>query len=179
MTAQIPDTVWYQKRQYALAGISGCGLFDPREHDIRVGMISTACWRGYLCEYTVEDDQLFLTALELGAAKPPDELFGARVRLGGTAAYWPIRVRQPFTGGLLLGAGFIEELYVHMGYHPAWKYKTVLELTFDDGRLDAMHDRSQPMAQRRAAQGSLTPTDLRDLDAWIDITFDHSYFPMW
>jgi hypothetical protein len=82
-------------------------------------------------------------------------------------------------GGLLLGAGFIEELYVHMGYHPAWKSKTVLELTFDDGRLDAVHDRSEPMAQRRAAQGSLTPTDLRDLDAWIDITFDHSYFPMW
>jgi hypothetical protein len=179
MTAQFSDVVLYEKRRYALAGISGSGLFDPSEHDIRVRMISTACWRGYLCEYTVEDNQLFLTALQLGAAQPPEEVFGAHVQPGATAVYRPIRVRQPFTGGLLLGAGFIEELYVHMGFHPAWKYKTVLELTFDDGRLDAAHDRSEPMAQRRAAQGSLKPTDLRDVEAWIDITFDHTYLPIW
>jgi hypothetical protein len=179
MTAQISDDVVYQDTRYDLAGIGGWGLFDPGEHGLHVGMISTACWRGFICEYAVEEGHLFLTSLQIGAAEPPDELFGARVRMGDRApTYSPIRVPQTFTGGLLLGLGFIHELYVHMGYHPAWKYQTVLELTFDEGRLEIAKDRSELMAQRRAAQGSLSPTDPRDIDAWVEMTFDHSYPPM-
>jgi hypothetical protein len=192
MTAQIPDTVVYRGQgNHALVGISGSGLFDPSEHGLRVGMISTACWRGFLCEYTVEDGQLFLTVLELGMAEPPTELFGAHVRRGRAAVYRPIRVRQPFTGGLLLGDGFIHELYVHMGHQPAWKYTTVLELTFDDGQLTAVHDRSELMARRRATyatrasidplQGAnpLHPTDPLAPDAWTDdIALAHGYSPM-
>jgi hypothetical protein len=117
-------------------------------------------------------------------------LFGASVRLGEEAAeYWPIRVRQPFTGGLLLGAGFIRELYVHMGHQPAWKYTEVLELTFDDGRLTLVHDRSELMGQRRAAKGTATdplpstdplhPTDPLQPDPWSDdMALDHGYSPM-
>lgn len=192
MTAQISDLVIYQGTQYALTGISGWGLFDPHEHGLQVGMISTGCWRGYLCEYTVEDDQLFLTSLQVGAADPPSELFGARVRLGDDAPqYRPIRARQAFTGGLLLGAGFIWNLYVHMGHQPAWKYTSVLELTFDDGRLAAVHDHSELMAYRRAAHAAHTPTDPLDPtdplhptdplapDPWIDdMALEHGYSPM-
>jgi hypothetical protein len=186
MTGQIPDRVVYQEREYALAGIGGQGLFDPTEHGLQVYSITTACWRGYLCEYSVEDDQLFLTALRVGAAAPPDELFGAPVRLGDqAAAYGPIRVRQPFTGGLLLGAGFIEELYVHMGHQPAWKYTEVLELTFDDGRLVAVNDHLQLMARRRAECSTPTPTDPihptdpLQPDPWADdLALEHGYSPM-
>jgi hypothetical protein len=192
MTAQIPDTVVYRGHgEYALVGISGYGLFDPGEHGLRVGMIGTACWRGLLREYTVEDGQLFLTALELGVTEPPAELFGAHVRRGRAAVYRPIQVRQPFTGGLLLGARFIHDLYVHMGHQPAWKYATVLELSFDDGQLASEHDRSELMARRRATyatrtsidplQGSnpLHPTDPLAPDAWTDdIALAHGYSPM-
>jgi hypothetical protein len=177
MTAQIHDVVVHRKRQYALTGVDGRGLFDPVEHGLRVQMIHTACWRGYLCEYTVEDKQLFLTALEVGMAEPPRELFGAPARVGGAiAAYWPIRVRQPFTGGLLLGAGFIQELYAHMGFAPAWKYRRVLELTFGDGRLLGVKDHSKVVARRRAGRGTLTPTD--PFDPWMHAVFDHRYPPL-
>jgi hypothetical protein len=190
MTAQIPDTVTYGHVEYALAGASG-GLFDPSEYGLQVGMINTACWRGFLCEYTIEDDELFLTAVELGIAEPPAELFGAHLRQGPAAVYRPIGVRQPFTGGVLLGAGFIQELYVHMGHQPAWKYTTLLELSFDDGRLTDVHDRSELMARRRAAYATRTsiepppeptplhPTDPLAPDAWVDDeALDHMYFPM-
>jgi hypothetical protein len=30
MTAQIPDTVEYDGRSYAIVGVDGSGLFDPR-----------------------------------------------------------------------------------------------------------------------------------------------------
>ena len=125
------------------------------------------------------NDQLFLTALQLGMAEPPSQVFGADLRLDdGAAVYSPLRVTQPFTGGVLLGAGFIPELYVHMGHHPAWKFTEVLELLFEDGRLSAVADRSELMAQRRAAQGTLSPTDPHDFDIWIETTFDRSYPPM-
>jgi hypothetical protein len=143
MTAQIADSVVYQNRWYDLAGFNGLGLFDPVGEGLRVHAMSTGCWRGYICEFTVEDACLFLSGLELGLTEPPGELFGA-----------------------------------HMGHHPAWKYANVLELIFDDGSLTAVHDRSELMAQRRAAQGTLSPKDLRDLDVWIDTTFDRTYPPM-
>jgi hypothetical protein len=36
-----------------------------------------------------------------------------------------------------------------MGFHPAWKYKTVIELIFDAGVLKEEFDRSERMAEIR------------------------------
>jgi hypothetical protein len=170
MTAQVDDVVVFRGRMYALIGVDGRGLFEPGEHGLQVRMITTACRRGYVCEYAVEIDQLFLTAVRLGMAEPPTQLFGADVCfIGNAATYSPIRVPLPFAGGLLLGACFIHDLYVHMGHHPVWKYTEVLELLFDEGRLGEVCDRSELMAQRRA-----TP---RDFDTWIETAFGRSYPP--
>ena len=49
----------------------------------------------------------------------------------------------------MLGARFIDELYLLMGHQPAWKYTRVLELTFNDGRFATVNDRSELMARRR------------------------------
>ena len=50
-------------------------------------MVDPVCGRGHAQRslYTVEDDQLFLTALQLGAAKPPGDRFGAYVRQSAVA----------------------------------------------------------------------------------------------
>jgi hypothetical protein len=137
-----------------------------------VRAMTTACRRGHVCEYAVEDDHLFLTALRLGMAEPPTQLLGADPRfIGSAATYSPIRVPLGFTGGLLLGARFIHDLYAHMGNHRAWRYAEVLELLFDKGLLGEVADRSKLMAQRRAAP--------RHFDSWIEATFDRRYPPMW
>ena len=175
MTAQIHDSVFYDGADYSLVGVGGAGLFDPAEHGLAVRMIHTACWRGYICGYTVDEEELFLTSLQVGMDDPPAKLFGARVQTGSGTVYAPIREPVQFTGGLLLGAGFLRELYVHMGFHPAWKYERVVELLFDNGELTAAHDRSAAMAQRRSAQGSLQPTDPKDTKDWIETAFDRNY----
>jgi hypothetical protein len=177
VTAQISDQVHYREKVYDLVGIDGYGLFDPADEGLTVRMISTACWRGYICVYRVVDDRLLLTALALGMDSPPDELFGATPLSNrhGETWYGPIAVPVNFTGGLLLGAGFLRELYVHMGFHPAWKYRCVYELIFDHGRLVAAYDRSEAIAQRRAAQGALQPEREEDVTAWVEETFDRSY----
>ncbi|HEX3757451.1 MAG TPA: hypothetical protein VHW23_02050 [Kofleriaceae bacterium] len=60
-----------------------------------------------------------------------------------------------FTGGLLLGGDFIRELYVHMGFQPAYKYKRVVELTFEHGGLQAARDHSEAIARYRDQLGEV------------------------
>ena len=63
--------------------------------------------------------------------------------------YVGVNMRLDYTGGLLFARGFLQELYVHMGFHPAWKYTGVVELAFDNGVLQRQFDRSERMAEIR------------------------------
>jgi hypothetical protein len=147
MTTQIEDVVVFGGRMYALVGVNGPGLFEPGEHGLQVHMTTPACRRGYVCEYATQDERLVLTGLRLGLAEPPARLFGAEVRMIGSAAtYSPIRVPLPFSGGLLLGAAPRHDLDVLMRRHPVWKYTEILELLVDNGRLVDVFDRSDLLA---------------------------------
>ena len=58
MTAQIHDSCAYHGQTYSITGVNGRGLFDPADHHIEPEPHSTACWRGYHCDYVVEDERL-------------------------------------------------------------------------------------------------------------------------
>jgi len=45
---------------------------------------------------------------------------------------------------LLIGAGYVDIGWLHMGFRPAFGYRRVWELLVDAGRLIAAHDRSAP-----------------------------------
>jgi len=209
MTAQISDTVRYRGKDFALAGINGFGLFDPIEHGVTPVGISTACYRGFYCTYQVADGGLLLIEvhLSLGAEEEAaaargegPALFGRIPRRytqhgyrrellsGKVETSWESdelrvdRIREPiaYTGGLLLGDDFIREMYVHMGFHPAYKFREVHELVFDDGRLIEEHDRSEQMAEFRAmlSPGSLEPemgASREDIERWIERSFSQRY----
>jgi hypothetical protein len=209
MTAQISDTFRFRDKPRALAGINGSGLFDPAQHGIQPVMISTACWRGYYSAYEVADSALFLTEIHLGlgegdtaaaARGEGPKLFGkvprrytehghrTNLRTGEVTTSWEssdfrvggLREVVPFTGGLLLGDDFIEEMYVHMGYHPAYKFRVVHELVFDCGRLVEEHDRSAQMAEFREmlSSRSLEPgsgASRAEIEEWIRRCFSLEY----
>jgi hypothetical protein len=163
MTAQIPDTVEYGKDVYAIAGGRGEGLFSPADHGIEPAMISTACWRGFLCRYRIEEEELRLAGLEVGLPDGKPDGIGALPALFGRKAAWAedrycavyedLGVSVLFTGELLLARDFIEELYVHMGFHPAYKYREVLKVRHDKGRLMEIRDLSKNMANLRKKIG--------------------------
>ena len=194
MTAQINDTCFHRKLDFAVAGISGPGLFDPASIGVQPVSMSTACWRGYVAHYSILDSELFLTSLHIGlpkddsirarAGKGP-ELFGVLPiadRFSGFL-YEGFQSRVAFTGGLLLADDFIRELYVHMGFHPAWKYKNVREVIFDGGRVTDDYDRSTQMAAARAkfldetkrSAGRLDEPTHGDIQAWIERCFTRDY----
>jgi hypothetical protein len=209
MTAQISDTFRYRGQAHALAGINGSGLFDPVQHGIRPAAVSTACWRGYHCRYEVADGMLLLTEVYLGLGEEDlataergegPKLFGKvpkRCTVGGIRSepgagaveidrdspefgVDGLREIVAFTGGLLLGDDFVEEMYVHMGFHPAYKFRIVHELIFAGGRLTAEHDRSAQMAEFREMLSSrpLEPgadASRTELAEWIKQCFSLEY----
>ena len=92
--------------------------------------------------------------------------------------YENVNLPIDFTGGLLLGRDFIEELYVHMGFHPAWKYREVHELVFENGVLQSQKDCSQDLKQVRLnLAGKDRPTSNSDDDVkrWIGDCFSLKY----
>ena len=203
MTAQIPDIVTYRGQQYSVAGIQGAGLFKPEDHGFVAQAFSTACWRGFHCEYSVEDAALFLEQVSIGLSE--DDFIGGAQVFGRAfesytfeakklekGAWVPVtamahdkRVRglhQPmrFSGGLLLGGEFIREMYVHMGFHPAHKFRVVHELIFEDGNLLKAFDRSEEMANFRKAMTSDPGLPERrpskqEIEEWIKSTFSLDY----
>ena len=197
MTAQIHDRFQFRGEAFALAGISEGELFDPSLLDLQPIGCCTACYRGYVATFAVTDARLVLDALSvsLGSSTILDN-----GRLGpainGVFARGPkekydwfshhyrgLNYHLEYTGGLLLADGFLQEFYVHMGFHPAWKYKRVIELVFDGGILRQSTDRSEQMAElrdrlrdsdgldnpeRRAARHN-------DIAKFIDESFDRRY----
>lgn len=150
----------FRQRRYRLAGVSGSGLFDPSEVGLEARSTSTANWRGFHCEYAVEGSQLVLDTVHIGLEQP-SKLFTREPAWDERAHCWVFdSLGHPisFTGGLLLGEGFIEDLAVHMGFHPAWKYETVLELGFRNGQLTQVADQSEAARQFRS---TLQPGDLK------------------
>jgi hypothetical protein len=96
--------------------------------------------------------------------------------------YEGLNYHLEYSGGLLLADEFIESLYVHMGFHPAWKYKTVIELVFDAGVLKQEFDRSERMAEiremvsksRKKESSSEMPSE-EEIKQFVERAFDRSY----
>jgi hypothetical protein len=164
----MPDHVVLRERTYAIAGVDGEGLFDPSEAGLSPVPSCTACQRGYVCRYAVRDDQLVLDGLKIslvhlveGELEPRrgPRIHGVEPKTPGEGhvlfnnVYEGLALPIPFTGAMLVGDDFVQELYRHMGFHPAWKYRTVLELSFEEGHLVVERDVSEKMAAVRRAKG--------------------------
>jgi hypothetical protein len=182
MTAQIPDLVIFEGREYSIAGVKGPGLFHPADHGLLPRATSTANWRGFVCRYVVDEGRLTLDRVAIGLEEEAN-LFGRAPRRderSGTYLFERLAGPVPFTGRLLLGDGFIQNLYVHMGFHPAWKFEHVQEFAFEDGRLTEATDLSEAAQRFRlsVAAGELRPSvGSGRLEDWIEDTFSLDYDP--
>ncbi len=163
MTAQIHDRFRYQDATYSVSGISERKLLDPSQLDLEPASTQTACWRGYQAVFAISDSRLVLDTLHVNLLRPGAGYIRQEgPPINGVSPTGPdgeddwfnnhyvgICYHLDYTGGLLLADGFIWELYVHMGFHPAWKYEKVIELIFDNGVLEHEFDRSERMARTR------------------------------
>jgi len=171
-------------------------LFDPSEHGLTPRPRSTACHRGFFCAYAIDDERLVLRDLFISLGIDPESssadqdsplLFGKYPVYSSDEcchAYRSLNAPISFTGGVLLGEGFIQDLYVHMGFQAPHTYRTVHELIFERGLLTEQQDLSDEMARIRQEQcrtedepcGEAPPPPGgrkgEDLVRWIQSTFD-------
>jgi hypothetical protein len=196
VTAQISDTFRYRKDEYELAGISEGELFEPSLLGLEPAGTCSACWRGYQAVFGLSGSRLILDELHVNLlADPRGERRQEGPELNGVKPTGPVSEHDWFnnhyehlayhleyTGGLLLADGFIDELYVHMGFHPAWKYERVFELIFDAGTLKREFDRSEQMAEIRARVGDSSEAgdpgrmpSRAEIARFVEQAFDRKY----
>ncbi|MGE5464879.1 MAG: hypothetical protein ACM3PS_16065 [Syntrophothermus sp.] len=184
MTAQIHDSFLFEDRKLSIAGVNGGELFHPAEHGMQPMPRITSCWRGHVCTYNIQDNHLVLHTLQVNLDQQGPAINNVRpvFSTGSTFNndYQALGLLMDFTGGLLVAEGFIQQLYVHMGFHPARKYETVLELSFSKGEVLEIRDVSRQMAELRhkRTQQSQQPgreASGQEVNVWIASTYERSY----
>jgi hypothetical protein len=153
MTAQISDTFIFEGKEHFLIGIRGGDLIPPEQFGMQPEKLSTACYRDFFSTYEVADDELYLQELTLREAnnnyKPINGILAEKQEYQAT--YHNLKFRVPFSGKLRLGRDFVKELYIHMGFQKPTAFKTVYDLTLEDGRVVEIKDRSEEMEKKRGA----------------------------
>lgn len=196
MTAQFHDTILFNEKVFSIVGVNGTGLFTPASIGVMPFPTITACWRGYVCHYKITSNKLFLNELQLSLGldeltegerkfvpQSGPEINGVKPHKSGifNNNYEGLSLEIPFTGGILAGHGFLQELYIHMGFHPAWKYQTVFELLFEDGDTREIRDVSKGIEQiRKKMRAAPLKPDIRqsskqEVEEWIEKTFRLDY----
>lgn len=202
MTAQIGDIYKHKNKQYTLVALSGKLPFNPKDFGMEPQMSSTACWRGYWCQYAIEDDILTLDELYLcnhdgkfppinGVTADEEEFEEETVyskngeekcmipKYHGHRAYKKINLLIPYTGKILVGKDFIQDYYIHMGFQRYWAYKQLIEFVFEDGILVETNDYSE-LAKNKRKQLKENNTNPRypengNIPAFVEDSFSPDY----
>lgn len=162
MTAQIADPCFLRGRRYNLVGTSGGPLFEPKDHGMIALPMSSARWCGYRATYVIADGAIVLRDLEITVLSGEPVLNGMAPRTSdGDLHYAGVNLPLAYTGGVLLGDGFIKELGRRIG-HPACKYRRVIEVVLEAGRVAKERDVSAEIAEIRARLSQ--PQKVRDVD---------------
>lgn len=167
MSAQIEDVFRVNDQDYKLIAMSALIPFVPQDYGLNPQYRSTACWRGYWCEYNINLSSLFLQNLYMynsenhypdinGVSVSPQtyhEVIGYSYKNGprkllredhsGHRKYENVNLRIPFTGRILVGDRFIQEYYIHMGFQRSWAYEVLKEFVFEQGNLKETNDYSE------------------------------------
>ncbi|MCE7748923.1 MAG: hypothetical protein GPJ51_11030 [Candidatus Heimdallarchaeota archaeon] len=177
MTGQIPDSFLYEGEVYSLIGIEEEEPFSPLDYDIMPEMASTACWRGFVLYYKLDDNYLTLQDMQLNTqeAKKINGVKPMKTKDMFKFHYQDLNLKLDYTGKLLIARDFIDEMYVHMGFQRPIAFRKVVELDFNNGELLSVNDLSEQMENRRnksPADGA-RPKTMKDKDVknWIKDTF--------
>ncbi len=187
MTAQMPDSFSYKDEEYVLIGLKGSNLFQPNDYGVFPIMASTACYRGFVASYLVTEEQLILTGFMLRSQEEELKEIADRAAvklkspMGFNFMYRDLNLPIDFTGFILLGKDFINEMYVHMGYQRPIAYRIVIEFQFKKGKLIAKNDFSELITKLRKedpSKGAIPSYDETTME-WIEQLFSLDYHFPW
>lgn len=158
MTSQVSNTIGFQSNLYVVVDASNGYLFEPEALGFRPISLSTACYRGFICEYTIENDQLFLQNLEIStgvvdkksrrpALDPLPELGHVKPNLDYSEVqdcagrYENLRMPLAYSGSFLASRNKDNQYDYRMrGCARAWDYDTTILINTDSGKVASICD---------------------------------------
>jgi len=156
MTAQAHDHVVFNKEYFSIVGVAGGPLVTPEQFGMKGESWSTDLYRGFYANYELTKSGLFLNELRIIMMErkylPIDGVLPEKATGDNEFAYPTYRnlkVPVPFTGQIRLARDFIGECYVHMGFQSPTAFRTVYDLTLENGRMVKLKDRSKDMEKKR------------------------------
>ncbi|MHA1987824.1 MAG: hypothetical protein ACW98D_14405 [Promethearchaeota archaeon] len=181
MTNQIPDEFIFIDKPFSLVGLKGQKLLTPENFGINPYFSCTACWRGYVMKYVFENDFLILDAMQVNTNDPP-KINGIEPKLGGRLfkyIYENLNYKTNFTGKVLLAKDFIQSMYVHMGFQRPIAFKTVIEITVENGEIISLKDLSMKIEEIRSQDvnngAHPSSNSQKDIEEWVKQTFSLDY----
>ena len=159
MTMQILDTLLYEGEEYEMIDWSAPLGFDPGDYGLRPRGLNTANHRGFCGEWEIVDGALTLMRLIVNDSLdnyPPvngrEAMFGAAPPFWGYHVYHAVGIVPDFTGTMVIGRARRNSPFHIGGRSARSSFKTVLEITFENGRLTGARDVSTTTFEEYANQ---------------------------
>ena len=155
MTAQVEDSILIDNDSFSIVAISRPIKFKPQKYGMTPFGACTGCRRGFWCDYQLTKEGIFLEALHIYSLnKKHPKINGVLPTTNegedeDFCEYKDLHLRIRYTGKILVGNGFLDEFYVHMGFQQPWAFECLKELVFRNGVLKKTVDRSVEAARER------------------------------
>jgi len=138
---------------YTLIGMAGDDLVLPEQFKMKLSELHNTCHRGFYAMYELTQETLYLRGitpreenenyLSIKGIEPAKDSY--------QPDYHDPIMEIPFTGKIRLAKNFINEPYFVKSYQKAIAFKTVFDITLEDGRVVEVKNRSWEMKQKRDA----------------------------
>ena len=155
MQPQFFDGFNFHNRKYSIVAVEKPqNLFSINDLPLRPVMFDESCLRGYACNYALNGDSQLILA----------QLFTNNGDEGGPRLYEkkPVGFHSPagdlrydldlplsYTGSFLIAYDFIHEYFMPFGFQLPHAFKTVFELSFENGIYTHVESRSEAARQLR------------------------------
>jgi hypothetical protein len=195
MTVQISNSITYQAQTFGIYRTSGPRLFEPKDYGLNPKCTSTAGYLGWMAEFVIADRLLLRDLLVFHNAglpiknrSPNGPAIQGVLPISPDSQLWEefnclyknINIPIGFTGGLLIKGNVTE--WVSSAKHRAfWMCRDVQELSFVDGKLESIADKSaiaQTVREQYIETGIMGYSVIQNnpsVLAWLNASFAFNY----
>lgn len=147
MTMQVPDPFIWEKKKYTFIGADNVyELFDPGKFGFDPEEISTACWKGFVVYFIVnEKNELILNRLDIRDRNdnypPVNGVEGCEEKFG-YYSYKNINLPLNHYSGTIIIANDVKDRFIGSAFLGPYSYNETYELEIKNGKVVKYKDTS-------------------------------------